>query len=111
MKSFGAVRCMKISLEIGTTRYADDLLSMKKSLSHMQNLFGITNGYEFGESSSKFGWTFFKITFDSDFISAIETKFSNMIEKYPSNVPLEKFAKFMADYFNSKGSNVKIKTL
>ena len=40
--------------------------------------------------------------------SAIEHKFSDMLNKYRWSDPTDKFAKFMADYFNSKGCEVKV---
>ncbi len=50
---------MKLVLEVGSTNYADDLLLIKKLLSHIETLVGTYNGYVLSESSSKFGWTFF----------------------------------------------------
>ncbi len=100
---------MKLVLEVGSTNYADDLLLIKKSLSHIETLVGSYNGYSISEPTSKFGWTFFKLAFKVDLQSAIEEKFSNMICNYPSNIPSQKFAKFISDYFNSKGCKVKIK--
>ncbi len=100
---------MKLVLEVGSTNYADDLLLIKKSLSHIETLVGAYNGYVLSEPSSKFGWTFFKLAFKTDLQNAIEKKFSDMINNYPSNDPSQKFAKFISDYFNSKGCKVKIK--
>ena len=36
---------MNIVLEVGTKNYADDLLLIKKILSHMESLVGGYNGY------------------------------------------------------------------
>ncbi len=41
----------------------------------------------------------------------IEEKFSDMIQKYRDKKPEEKFTKFMSDYFESRGSKVKVKLL
>lgn len=101
---------MDIVLEIGTKKYADDLLSIKKALSHMESLVSGYNGYALSEPSSKFGWTFFKIAFKPNLQNGIEEKFSDMIVKYQANDQAGKFAKFMTDYFISKGCDVKIKT-
>ena len=100
---------MNIVLEIGTKNYADDLLSIKKSLSHMESLVDGYNGYILSEPTSKFGWTFFKIAFKPNLQNGIQEKFSDMIIKYKEHDAVEKFAKFMTDYFASKGCNVKIK--
>ena len=100
---------MNLVLEIGTKNYADDLLIIKKSLSHMETLVGIYNACVMSEPSSKFGWTFFKLEFQTNLQNAIEEKFFDMIDKYRGNYPSEKFTKFITDYFNSKGCDLKIK--
>ncbi len=100
---------MNVVLEIGSKNYVDDLLLIKKSLSHMETLVGVYNGYILSEPSSKFGWTFFKLAFKADLQSAIEEKFSDMISRYKSVDNLQKFSQFITDYFNSKGCDVKIK--
>ena len=100
---------MDVVLEIGTKNYLDDLLTIKKALSHMESLVDGYNGYTLSEPSSKFGWTFFKLSFKSNLQNGIEEKFSDMIMKYQANDQYEKFAKFMTDYFISKGCDIKIK--
>jgi hypothetical protein len=100
---------MGLVLEVGSTNYADDLLLIKKSLSHIETLVGSYNGYAISEPTSKFGWTFFKLAFKVDLQNAIEEKFSDMISNYQSNDTSQKFAKFISDYFNSKNCKVKIK--
>ena len=100
---------MNIVLEVGTKNYVDDLLSIKKSLSHMESLLGCYNGYALSEPSTKFGWTFFKLAFKPELQNGIEEKFSDMLEKYRWNDEPQKFVKFMTDYFLSRGCNVKIK--
>ena len=100
---------MNIVLEIGTKNYADDLLTIKKALSHMESLGSGYNGYVPSEPSPKSGWTFFKLSFKPDLQNGIEEKFSDMINKYQANDQAGKFAKFMTDYFVSKGCDIKIK--
>ena len=100
---------MTVVLEVGTKNYLDDLLSIKKALSHMESLVGGYNGYIVGEPSSKFGWTSFKLSFKPNLQNGIEEKFFDMISKYDSFDQSEKFAKFMTDYFVSKGCDIKIK--
>ena len=100
---------MNVVLEVGTKNYVDDLLSIKKSLSHMESLVGSYNGYVFSEPSTKFGWTFFKLSFKPNLQNGVEEKFSDMIAKYEWNDQPQKFAKFMTDYFISRGCDVKIK--
>ena len=101
---------MNVVLEVGTKNYVDDLLSIKKSLSHMETLVGEYNGYVLSEPSSKFGWTFFKLSFKPNLQNGIEEKFSDMLVKYRSSDQSQKFAKFMTDYLHSRGCDVTIKT-
>jgi len=96
-------------LEIGTRNYLDDLLSIKKVLSHMETLVGAYNGYEVSEPEPKFGWTFFKLSFKPNLQNGIEEKFSDMLAKYDKYTPHEKFADFISDYFTSKDINVKVR--
>jgi hypothetical protein len=100
---------VNVVLEVGTKNYVDDLLSIKKALSHMESLVGCYNGYLLSEPSSKFGWTFFKISFKPSLQNGVGEKFSDMIARYDSIDQLQKFAKFMTDYFISRGIDFKIK--
>ena len=75
----------------------------------MESLLGCYNGYSLSEPSTKFGWTFFKLAFKPNLQNGIEEKFSDMISKYQWSDQSQKFVKFMTDYFNSKGCDVKIK--
>ena len=100
---------MKVMIiEVGTKNYLDDLLSIKKALSHMESLLGAYNGYVLSEPTTKFGWTFFKLAFKPNLQNGIEEKFADMLNKYQWSDQSQKFVKFMTDYFNSKGCNVKI---
>ena len=100
---------MDITLEISTKNYVEDLLLIKKALSHMESLLGCYNGYLVSEPSTNFGWTFFKIAFKPNLQSEIEEKFADMINKYHWGKPHEKFGKFITDYFSARGCNVKVK--
>jgi hypothetical protein len=99
---------MNVVLEIGTKNYLDDLLCIKKHLSHMETLVGCYASYSLSEPSSKFGWTFFKLEFKSNLQISISVKFSDILLKYQSNDESQTFAKFMGDYFVARGCNVKI---
>jgi len=102
---------MDTIFEVSSKNYDDDLLLIKKSLSHMETLVGCYNGYALGKPSSKFGWTFFKLSFKPNLKNGIEEKFADMLNKYRLNNASQKFTKFMTDYFQSKGCNIKIKML
>ena len=98
-------------LEIGTTNYPDDSFNIKRAMSHMETSVHAMNSFAQSEPTSKFGWTFFQLAIKTDLRMGIEEKFSDMINKYRWTDKSEKFAKFMSDYFNSRGCNVKIKKL
>ncbi len=94
---------MSMVLEVSTKNYVDDVLSIKTALSHMETIVEEYNGYTLNEPELKFGWTFFKLAFKPNLQNGIEEKFSDMLEKYPSGDQSQKFAKFMIDYFQSRG--------
>jgi hypothetical protein len=100
---------MIITLEISTKNYINDRLSVKMALSHMETLVGVINGYSLSDPYEKFGWTFFKIAFKPDLQDAIEKKFADMLEKYVSKDPTQKFIDFVIDYFKSKNFEIKVK--
>lgn len=100
---------LSLVLKIGTKKYIDDLLLIKKALSHMETLVDGYNGYVLSKPESKFGWTFFKLSFKPNLQNGIEEKFSDMLKKYNTKDQQEKFTEFITDYFISKGCNVKIK--
>ena len=102
---------MNTVFEISTKNYGDDLLLIKKTLSHMETLVGSSNGYTLSEPSSKFGWTFFKLSFKPNLQNGIEEKFADMLNKYRLNNQSQKFTQFMINYFESKGCNIQIKIL
>jgi hypothetical protein len=100
---------MSVTLEIKTKNYVDDLLSIKKSLSHMETIVEQYNGYVLSEPETKFGWIFFKLAFKPNLQTGIEEKFADMLVKYPRGDQPQKFAKFMIDYFHSRDCDAVIK--
>lgn len=95
-------------IEIGTKNYSDDRLKIKMAMSHMESLLSAYNGYVLSDPTEKLGWTFFQMALKPELEMGIEQKFSDMMNKYTWSNPSDKFAKFMADYFNSKGCKVKV---
>lgn len=100
-----------IVFEISTKNYSDNSFLIKKALSQLEALTGHYNGYMFGESSSKLGWTFFKMSLKPELENAIREKFSDMIGKYRGGDQNEKFTKFMNDYLQAKGCEIKLKII
>lgn len=97
--------------EVSTRDYAADSLLIKKAMSHMETLTGHYNGYAISAPSSKFGWTFFKMSLGPELEDAIRTRFADMIGRYSWGSQNEKFTKFMNDYFRSKGCNLQLKKI
>ena len=50
--------------EISTTKYKEDIELIQVAMTKMAAICNITTGFKFGESTSRFGWTFFKIFID-----------------------------------------------
>ena len=96
---------MSVTLEIKTKNYLDDLLSIKKSLSHMETIVEQYNGYVLSEPETKFGWTFFKLAFKPNLQNGIEEKFADMLVKYTQGDKSQKFAQFMIVFFRSRDCN------
>ena len=97
--------------EISSTNYLDDKFAINNALSAMAAQCGLTNEFGFGEPTSRFGWTFFKLLIKPDLQMKIEQKFGDMIKKSKGTKFEEKFVNFLSDYFQSKGCKVKVKLL
>ena len=95
--------------EISTTKYKEDIELIQVAMTKMAAICNITTGFKFGESTSRFGWTFFKIFIDQELYIGIEDEFSDMIKKCKGQKPDEKFMNFLSQYFESRGCNVKVK--
>lgn len=95
--------------ELGTTKYDDDIIQIKKALSHLETLCSVPNSYLLGKPVSKFGWTFFQLALKPVLIDGIANKFADMILRYHVNKPEEKLLKFLSDYFESRDCSVRLK--
>ena len=97
--------------EISTTKYDEDIKIIQVALTKMSALCNVDRGFMFGESISKFGWTFFQLIIEQELYFEIESKFSDMIKKCKGSKQDEKFTDFISRYFESRGCNVKVKML
>ena len=95
--------------EISTTKYKEDIELLQVVMTKMAASCNIAAGFKFGESTSRFGWTFFQMLIDQELYVGIEDKFSDMIKKCKGSKPDEKFTNFLNQHLESKGCNVKIK--
>jgi hypothetical protein len=99
---------MKIILEISAIDYDKEKECIVKALDDLQNLCKVTGGYELGNPMSRFGWTFFKVWLRPNLFVCINEKFADMIKKSKGQKS-EKFSRFMSDFFESRGCNIKLK--
>ena len=97
--------------ELGTTGYDDDIIQIKKALSHLETHCGLSNSCVFSQPASKFGWTFFQIAMQPALVDIIEQKFGDMLGKYRENKPEEKLVKFMSDFFESRNCKIRLKII
>jgi len=100
---------MNTVFQIGSTRYDDDKIQVIKALSHLQTLCEISDGYQLGNPVTRFGWTFVPLMMKSIFLTKIEEKFSDMINKSKGRKNDDKLTNFMVDFFESRGCKIKIK--
>lgn len=100
---------MKI-FEVSSTDFLEDKRLINNALSDMASQFGLPNDFTFGEPTSRFGWTFFKLWIRPNLQDAINKKFDDMIRRYKGK-PDEKFTFFIADYLQSKGCKTKVKLI
>jgi hypothetical protein len=99
---------MKV-FDVSSTDYIEDKRLINNALADMAAQFGMQNDFEFGNPTSKFGWTFFKLWVKPNLMAQIEIKFGDMIKKSKGSKGDEKFTNFMSDYFQSCGCKVRIK--
>ena len=97
--------------EIGTTTYTEDIIQIKKALSHMETRCKVSDSYVMSEPVSKFGWTFFKIAMQPILIDSIEKNFGDMIIHYKENKPEERLVKFLSDFFEARGCKIRLKII
>lgn len=94
--------------EAGTTDYDQDILRIKLALSHLETNCSAPNSHMLGPPVSRFGWTFFQIAFKPILIDRIESKFSDMIQRYKGK-PEDQIVGFLADFFESKNCKIRLK--
>lgn len=100
---------MKTVLEISAINYDQEKECITKALDELQNLCKVEGGYHLSNPMSRFGWTFFKIWLRPNLLFCINEKFADMIKKSKGQKSEEKFSRFMSDFFESRGCNVKLK--
>jgi len=98
-------------LEVSTTNYGDDVLQIKKALSHLETRCGAPGTCALSEPVSRFGWTFFRIAMKPVLVDGIEAEFADMIQRYRDGKPEERLVKFLSDFFESRDCKIKLKII
>jgi len=75
----------------------------------LENTCKVSNGYEISEPFATAGWTFFNVKLSSEMFSIIEK--SGMMEGALGFGIAEQIKNFLGHYLESKGSQVRIKTI
>ena len=95
--------------EVGVTDYADQLILIKRALSHLETRCGVPGTSMLGQPVSRFGWTFFQIAMKRVLVDRIEETFGDMIAQYREGKPEERLARFMSDFLESRGCKIRLK--
>lgn len=92
-----------------STKNPKEIVSVKKAMDELESTCKIKNGYEIGESMSKFGWTFFNIQLSSDIVPIIEK--SGMMEGVYGHKIAEQLQNFLGHWFEKRGIQFEIKLI
>ncbi len=82
---------------------------MKKAMEELEDTCKVRNGYEIGVPFTTAGWTFFNVKLSSEIFSIIEK--SGMMEGALGFRIAEQLKNFLGHYLESKGSQVRIKSI
>jgi len=77
----------------------------------LEKLCEIEHSFHIGSPMSRFGWTFFELMIKTSLINGIDKKFSDMIRRAKGTKQNEKLTNFLADFFASRGCQIKLKIL
>ena len=98
-----------VIFEVSTTKYETDRELVTSVMKDLQTLCGVTDGFILSNPVEKFGWTFFKILFKSEFLSGIQEKFGTEILSGKGRAIQEKFTDFVTKFFESKNCKIRIR--
>ena len=98
-----------IVFEISTTKYETDREIVLSVMKDLQSLCSVTDGFLLSNPVEKFGWTFFKLLFKNELLSAIQEKFGAQIMSSKAKAVEEKFTEFITKFFESKKCKVRMR--
>lgn len=100
---------MSLIFEVGSTDGPAARLRVKTAMSHVETLCGRPGGIALGEIESRAGWSFFRLKIGAGLHEAMSERFAPMIDRYRGGKPDEKFAKFLGDYLEHRGCDVRLR--
>lgn len=100
---------MQPIFQLSTRNFDKEIILVKKALEGLEDTCKVKNGYHISESFTKAGWTFFNVKLSSEMFSIIEK--SGMMKGALGYRIAEQFKNFLGHYLESKGSEVRIKTI
>ncbi len=100
---------MRPLFQLSTRSYTDEIELVKKALADLESLCKVENGYEIFEPFKTAGWTFFNIQLSVEMMQIIEK--TGMMEGALGRRIGEQLKNFLGHFFESKGSQVRIKQI
>ena len=102
---------MTYYIQISTIDWQKDRVLFEDTLSTLEKLCDIKNGYMFNEPVSKFGWTFIDMVMKADFHMSLEQEFADQVAKSKGSKPEEKFMTFLTNYLENNVCKIKLKLM
>jgi hypothetical protein len=95
--------------QLSTRSYDAEIILVRQTLEDLQKECNVQNGYTIEKPFEKFGWTFFNIQISQEMAEIIEK--SGMMKGALGYKIGEQMTNFIGHYFETKGSNVRIKKI
>jgi len=100
---------MQPIFQLSTRNFDKEIILVKKALEELEDTCKVKNGYDISGQFTKAGWTFFNVKLSSEMFSIIEK--SSMMGGALGFGIAEQFKNFLGHYLESKGSQVRIKSI
>jgi len=95
--------------QLSTRSYDEEITLVKNAMAELEKKCNVSDGYTISEPNSKLGWTTFNLQLSLELEKIIEE--SGMMEGALGHKIGEQLKNFLGHYFESKGSQVRIKKI
>jgi hypothetical protein len=95
--------------QLSTRIYDEEILLVKKAMTELEAICNIKEGYQISDPFTKAGWTFFNLKITMEMASIIEK--SGIMDGALGYKIGEQLKNFLGHFFESKGSQVRIKQI